>query len=187
MSSIELMEAFDFSSEELRVNRAGQLSARQKAILEREDLQQTIDLGCVLVIFAIVGGLLFGACALLFNVDALLQSIENILPFLVGGGGLFIVATVVVNIWGNIERRRQSLPDVLMVEGQITINEDEGGFNARHYLAIGDKTFRIQASMYDTLKVYKKDTAFRVYYARKLDRILSIEAEMDALPEGDTP
>jgi len=186
MSSLELMQAFDFSAEELRINRAGQLSTRQRVLVQRGDMQQTLDLGCALFFFAIIGGLGFGACALLFDVEALLQSIENILPFLLAGGGLFIVATLGVNIWGSIERRRQSLPDVLMVEGPITIREDEGGFNARHYLTIGEKEFRIKAEMYDALKAYSNETIFRVYYARTLDRIVSLEAETDALPAGES-
>jgi hypothetical protein len=179
MSSIELMKAFDFTPEELRINQAGQLSQRQKAQLDREDFQQTIDIGCVSVVFLIAGGLLFGVCALLFNVEALLASLENILPFVLIGGGLLVVATLVINVIGILERRQENRSDVLMQAGTLTLREEEGGFNARYFLTINDHEFRIRPEMYDTLTEYPDGEDFRVYYAHRLDRIVSVEAASD--------
>lgn len=182
MSTPELMQAFDFSAEELRVNRSGQLSPRQKAQLQKDDLQQTLDLGCALGVFAVGIGLVLAACSLLFNISALLQSFSIIAPFVLGGIVLLVIAALVVNWQGARERRQAGLGPVRVYEGPIQLREEEGGFNARYYLGINDDSFRIDAAGYDALIGFAPGTAFRVYVAFQFGRVLSIEAETDALP-----
>lgn len=179
MSSPQLMQAFDFTPEELRVNQAGQVSLRQKDMLEQIDTQQTLDIGCSLLAFAVLGGVLFLACALLFNVRALAASLSYILPVLGVVGVVFVVAALVFHFRGQADRR--NIPEVEIIEGAIMLEETAGGFNARQFLTIADRQLRIQAGMYDALKEYPPDVIFRVYYAHRFDKILSVEAESDYL------
>lgn len=183
MADPQLMQAFDFTAEELRANQAGQLAPRQKDILEQTDIQQTLDIGCALMVAVGVGALLFLACALLFNVGALVASLVNILPLIGAAAVALVVAVIVFQIRGQMERREQ--PDVVMLEGTPQIREEEGGYNARYFLTIADKTFRIRPQMYDTLapRLLSEDgqpsrtpEVFRVYYAYRFDKILSVES-----------
>lgn len=177
MSSPQLMQAFDFTPEELRINQSGQLSPRQKTLLDQIDIQQTLDMGCVFLVFGIGALLLFGICALLFNLQAVLLSIINILPLI----GLIVLGligmAIVYHYKGKQERRDQ--PDVLTIEGTITLKENDGGFNARQFLTISEHEFRITPQMYDTLKQYPQDELYRAYYTHAFNKILSIEAESD--------
>jgi hypothetical protein len=177
MSSPQLMQAFDFTPEELRVNQAGQISPRQQDILAQVDTQQTLDMGCALLVFAVFGGLLFLGCALLFNVNALLASLQYVLPVLGVAVVGFVGAALVFHFRGQAERR--NLPDVELLEGTITLEETAGGFNARQFLTVTGRQLRLTANMYDALKLYPEGTLFRVYYAHRFDRILSVEAESD--------
>ncbi|MFW5748506.1 MAG: hypothetical protein ACOCYT_02705 [Chloroflexota bacterium] len=186
MSSPELMNAFDFTPEELRINQAGQLSARQQAVVAQQDFQQTIDLGCALIVFALIGAFLFAGCALLFNIEAIFASLRNLMPFILVGGGGLVIAVLVVNWMGVRERARSGRPDVAMIEGTIDLRQSDGGFNARQYMVIDDKEFRIQGEMYDALQTYAPGTLFRVYYAWRVDRVMSVEAESDYLDRPDS-
>lgn len=177
MSSPQLMQAFDFTPEELRINQSGQLSPRQKSILDQIDTQQTLDLGCVFIVFGVGALLVFSACALFFNIQALLSSLLIILPLI----GVILVGIVVMAIIyhykGTQDRHDQS--DVVAEEGTISLKESDGGFNARQFLTINQNKFRITPQMYDLLKQYPQDTLYRVYYSHAFNKILSIEAESD--------
>jgi hypothetical protein len=177
MSSPQLMQAFDFTPEELRVNQSGQLSPRQQTILDQIDIQQTLDIGCVFIVFGGVGMLIFFACALFFNLQAVLSSLINILPLIAVLVVGFLIMAVVYHFKGRQERINQ--PDVLALEGTITLKESDGGFNARQFLIISEHEFRITPQMYDTLKQYPEATRYRVYYSQVFNKILSIEAESD--------
>lgn len=179
MSSPQLMQAFDFTPEELRINQSGQLSPRQRTMLDQIDTQQTLDIGCVLVVFTLVGMLIFFACALFFNLQALLSSLVNILPLIAVLVVGFLVVAVVYHFKGQQERRDQ--PDVLTLEGTITLKESDGGFNARQFLTINGHEFRITPPIYDTLKQYPEGVLYRIYYSQAFNKILSIEAESDYL------
>ncbi|TVR24715.1 MAG: hypothetical protein EA396_00640 [Anaerolineaceae bacterium] len=183
MADPQLMQAFDFTADELRANQAGQLSPRQKDILEQTDIQQTLDIGCAFAVAVGVGALLLLACALLFNVGALIASLVNILPLIGAAAVALVVAVIVFQVRGQMERRNQ--PDVVTLEGAPQIREEEGGYNARYFLTVADKTFRIRPEMYDalTLRLLDEDgqplptpEIFRVYYAYRFDKILSVES-----------
>lgn len=181
MSSPQLMQAFDFTPEELRINQSGQLSPRQKSILDQIDTQQTLDIGCVFLIFGIIAMLIFFGCALFFNIQALVSSLVNILPFIALTILAFIIMAIFYHYRGKQERRNQ--PDVLVHEGMVMLKESDGGFNARQFLTINGHQFRITPQMYDTLKKYREDDRYRVYYSHAFNKILAIEAESDYLNE----
>lgn len=179
MSSPRLMEAFDFTEDELTANRAGQLSPRQKQLLDRQDLRQTLDIGCALGVFAVIGLVIVGICSLLFNVSAMMSSIGVIAPFLLAGF-LILVAVVLFVNWQGVQERKRTMPgDVEIIEGPLYATLEGGGFNARGYLEIADRRFRIEPEMYDALRVYGQEATFRVYHAHRYGKIVAVEADQD--------
>lgn len=166
-----LQSVLQFTEDDLKANRAGQLTQHQRVILEQEDIQQSMDIGCALLVFGGIGLLFFAACALLFNVEALLIGVKSILPIILLAvmGGVLLV--VFVNFQG--ARERSKLPDVSSVEGQVTIRELKDGFKL--YMEIGGKSFRITDDLRDVLRTLPKDANFRVYYATKAFKPLSME------------
>lgn len=160
-----------FTENDLKANRAGQLTAQQRSELDQEDIQQSLDIGCALLIFAVIGALIFVACALLFNIEALLTGMRSILPLILVMGAGVVLLVIYANFQGM--RERSKMPDVSHVDGTLRLREAEGGF--RLYLDVGDKSFRITDDLRDALQTLPADATFRVYYATKAFKVLSLE------------
>lgn len=168
-------EIFDFTDEELRANRAGQIAPRQKVRLAQEDTQETLDLGCAV-------GILFGIamaslllCSVIFNLGMILETGVRVIPLLIPIG--FILAGVIayVNMQGNRERRQKYPMPVTALQGQWTLERIEGRSYDRYYLHIGDMRFRIQVIAYDILRQLDPNMPLVVYFASMSQKIMAVE------------
>lgn len=170
-------EHFDFTDDELRANRAGQLAPRQKVRLSQEDTQETLDLGCSLFILLAIAFMALVICGLIFNISTYAQLFFDSLPFLVPLGLLFGGVIMYVNYMGNRERRQKYPMAVTALRGEWSLEKIEGRAYDRYYVLIGGLKLKILMMPYDLLKKLDPTTPLVVYVESTSQKIVAMEID----------
>jgi len=170
-------EIFDFTDDELRANRVGQLAPRQKLRLSQEDTQETLDLGCSLFILLAIAFMALVICGLIFNISAYAQLLIDSLPFLIPLGLLFGGIVSYVNYMGKRERRQKYPMPVTALKGEWSLEKIEGRAYDRYYVVIGGLKLKILMMPYELLKKVDPNMHLTVYIESVSQKIVAVETD----------
>ncbi|GAB4529928.1 MAG: hypothetical protein OHK0046_50190 [Anaerolineae bacterium] len=181
-----LNEIFDFTPEELVINEHGKLSARQAALLKREENDENISLIFGLSIIGILTLVICGICAALYNIPVILQSISGLVIGFGAFAGVLLIAVLLVNWQGARERARQ--PKVSTVSGAVAFQATDGRSRTAYYLLVGDQTLPMTEMQYTGFQAFHRrqppDAPYRFYYATHRRKILAADM-VETLTEGE--
>jgi len=170
-------ELFDFTDDELRANRVGQLAPRQKAKLAQEDTQETLDLGCSLFLLLAIAFIALVICGLIFNISTYAQLFLDSLPFAIPIGLLFGGVILYVNYMGNRERRQKYPMPVTALKGEWSLEKIEGRAYDRYYIHIAGLKLKILMMPYDLLRKLDPNIHLTVYIESKSQKIVAVETD----------
>lgn len=172
-----LADVLDFTPDDLAANRAGEISARQQAILREQDAEETRSLLFGLAILTPIVMTACAVCALLVNVGAIIDWASDALPVLAGIIALIVIVVLVVNLLGRRERSR--LPAVIALEGPLLLHTDYQDTREIYYADIDEQSIKLEPLVMEGLRIYTSnyppDQPYRVYYAPRAAKILSAE------------
>jgi hypothetical protein len=165
----ELMNAFDFTAEDLTLNKSGQLSARQ---LDRlADWSRRTKIGSVIV------ALILGTVAVFVMLPiAQTLSLEGNVGRLIGGLALAAVALLFFSaLFDKQKIDIQSAQGKAQFVRRDTDTTDEDGIvttTTSHYVVIGGHEFTVKTKQYDA---FNQGHIYTVYHMQHPLGILSIE------------
>lgn len=168
-------EIFDFTDDELRANRAGQISPRQKFKLGKEDTQETLDIGCALFILLSIAFIALVLCGLLFDISAYIRAFVDGLPFIIPVVLLLVGGIFYVNHLGKRERRQKYPMPVTGLRGDWRLVVVEGRAYDRYYLSIDRLRLKISMNAYDVLRRLDPATPLVVYIESVSQKIVAME------------
>jgi hypothetical protein len=168
-------EIFDFTDDELRANRAGQISPRQKFKLGKEDTQETLDIGCALFILLSIAFITLVLCGLLFDISAYIRAFVDGLPFIIPVVLLLAGIIFYVNHLGRRERRQKYPMPVTALRGDWRLEVIEGRAYDRYYLLIDGLRLKILMNAYDVLRTLDPATPLVVYIESASQKIVAME------------
>lgn len=171
--------AFDFSQDELRLNRDGRLSARQ---LRRVETAQTVNyanLGCSLLLIGVFfgGGLII--FSLVFSIQFVLESLLEWVLILIP-----IVALGSFMIWranrvGATERAENNVYEITWLDGEFVLRIIQQEGQQQGVVLVHDVTFKLGWDGFTSLQKYLKmqpnGIRHRVYFEPKTQTLLSAE------------
>ena len=172
------MNLFDFTEQELKLNKRGQVSPRQ-----REWLNMTahgIRSSSWTGVYVTVGFLFLGLCIILAlylqNEDSRAALFSNLLNLLVFPATIVAVAAILAfSIW--LARRisqRLMNAQVQTARGKARLDEESGEGGTAYYVFVGKKKFAFGEDMSRTFKDGEK---YKVYYCKAgvFEMVLSLE------------
>ena len=160
-----LMDAFAFDEDDLEANQAGAFSRQQIARLNRDRRAQALGGMFILLAGIIALALGFGAVDFAFLTPALVV-------ILVGMSALFLGLPAA--IWLRAAKATADLREnrVAEAEGRVDLSVRAVQNAASYYLRIGDMRFGVKQAAFLAMK---NGDPYRIYYARRSKRILSVE------------
>jgi len=179
----DLHHLLNFTPEDLELNRHGEISARQQAMLRHADREETTGL---LIGLGIIGVLIVpfcAICAVLFNVRALLAWVNpTLVAVLLGIVGVFGLLMTYANWIGH--RQRSRAPQVVAaIDEWLDFRVEERGAHEYYYVRVGDAELRVPYETFAGLQRFQRDKApnllYRLYHTPHTNQILSIEMLVD--------
>ena len=172
------MNIFDFTEEDLKLNKRGYVSPRQ-----REWLQMTargIRSSSWTSVYVTVGFLFLGICVILAlylqNEDSRAALFSNPLNLLVFPATIVAVAAILAfSIW--LARRiseRLMNAQIQSAEGKIRLDEESSEGGTTYYVFVGKKKFAFGEDM---SRVFREGEKYKVYYCKAgvFELVLSLE------------
>ena len=172
------MNLFDFTEEDLKLNKRGQVSARQ-----REWLNMTargIRSSSWTSVYVTVGFLFLGLCIILAlymqNEDSRAALFSNPLNLLVFPATIIAVAAILAfSIW--LARRisqRLMNAHIQTAQGKVRLDEESGEGGTTYYVFVGKKKFAFGEDM---SRVFSEGERYKVYYCKAgvFEMVLSLE------------
>ena len=172
------MNLFDFTEEDLKLNKRGHVSPRQ-----REWLQMTargIRSSSWTSVYVTVGFLFLGICVILAlylqNEDSRAALFSNPLNLLVFPATIVAVAAILAfSIW--LARRiseRLMNAQIQSAEGKIRLDEESSEGGTTYYVFVGKKKFAFGEDM---SRVFREGEKYKVYYCKAgvFELVLSFE------------
>lgn len=174
------MTKFDFTEEEVRLNKKGILSPRQKGVIKA--MAHSIRSSSKSGVWLILGFMVLGLSIIIpLNLQGLNErNLPTIGPQLVAGlcFAIFAVLAVIVFMLFNSRRQAAKLEaaPVLSAEGVISHDSDyapSAGFRS-YYVYFGKKRFSFPNEMNRT---FPEGSTFRIYYCKvgQIELIMSFE------------
>ena len=172
------MNLFDFTEEELKLNKRGHVSPRQ-----REWLNMTargIRSSSWTSVYVTVGFLFLGLCIILAlylqNEDSRAALFANPLNLLVFPATIVVVAAILAfSIWlaRRISRWLMNA-QIQTVQGKIRLDEESGEGGTAYYVFVGKKKFTFGEDM---SHVFREGEKYKVYYCKAgvFEMVLSLE------------
>lgn len=170
-------EIFDFTDDELRANRVGQLSPRQKYKLAQEDTQETLEIGCALFLLLSITFLVLVLCGLIFDISAYVRAFIDGLPFILPVMLVLVGVIMYVNHVGKRERKQKYPMPVASLRGEWQLQVVEGRAYDRYYLHIAGLRLRILMNAYEVLRGLEPSTPLVVYIDSASQKIVSVEID----------
>ncbi len=172
------MNLFDFTEEDLKVNKRGQVSTRQ-----REWLNMTargIRSSSWTSVYVTVGFMSLGLCMILAlylqNEDSRAALFSNPLNLLVFPATIFAVAVILTLSILYMRRLADRLAgaQILSAQGKARLDEENGKGGTTYYVFVGKKKFAFGEDMSRTFKEGEK---YKVYYCKSgvYEMVLSLE------------
>ena len=172
------MNLFDFTEEDLKLNKRGQISPRQRewlnmtarGIRSMSGMNATIG----------VGFLFFGLCITLGlylqNEDTRAALVANPLNLLVFPVTVFIVAVILALsiFFARRQANRLAGAQIQTAQGQVRLDEESGEGGITYYVFVGKKKFAFSEDM---SRVFRDEEKYKVYYCKSgvYEMILSLE------------
>jgi hypothetical protein len=172
------MNLFDFNEEELKLNRQGKVSPRQREWLNMT-ARGILSLSGMNVTIAI-GFLFFGLCLILGlylqNEDTRAALFANPLNLLVFPATVLAVALILTLSILYMRRLANRLTgaQVQTAQGKIRLDEEHGEGGTAYYVFVGKKKFAFGEDM---SRVFKEGGKYKVYYCKSsvYEMVLSLE------------
>lgn len=174
------MTKFDFSEEEIQLNKKGMLSSRQKEVIKAmaEGIRSSSKSG----VWIILGFMILGLGIIIpLNLQGLnARSLQVLGPQMVGGLCFTVAAVLAMIALMLFISRRQAakleVAQVLSAEGVISHDSDyssSGSFRT-YYVYFGKKRFSFPDEMN---RVFPEGSRFRIYYCKvgQIELIMSFE------------
>lgn len=172
------MNLFDFTEEDLKLNKRGQISPRQ-----REWLNMTargIRGSSWTSVYVTVGFMFLGLCIILAlylqNEDSRAALFSNPLNLLVFPATIIAVAVILTLSILYMRRLANRLAgaQVQSAQGQVRLDEESGEGGTTYYVFVGKKKFAFGEDMSRTFKEGEK---YKVYYCKSgvYEMVLSLE------------
>jgi len=161
------MNLFDFTEEELKLNKRGQVSPRQ-----REWLNMTargIRSSSWTSVYVTVGFLFLGLCIILAlylqNEDSRAALFSNPLNLLVFPATIVAVAAILAFSISYMRKLANRLAgaQVQTAQGKIRLDEESGEGGTAYYVFVGKKKFAFGEDM---SRVFKEGEKYKVYYCK---------------------
>ncbi len=174
------MTKFDFTNEELQLNKKGILSQRQKGVLKSmaHGIRASSKSGVWVILFFLALGICIMLALFLQNVDV--QRLQTLGPQLAVGLCFTVFAVFGITVLSIFLSRRQAakleVAPVLSAEGAISHDSDyssSGGFRT-YYVYFGKKRFSFPDDMsYE----FPEGSQYRIYYCKvgQIELIMSFE------------
>jgi hypothetical protein len=174
------MTEFDFTEEEVQLNRKGVLSPRQKQVLKStaHGMRASSKNGVWIILFFLFLGLCITLAVFLQSMDR--RSLQALAPQMAIGLCFTVFAVFVITALGIIFTRRQAakleVAQLLSAEGIIRHDSSyssESAFTS-YYVYFGKKRFSFADEMGH---VFPEGAKFRVYYCKvgQIEMIMSFE------------
>lgn len=168
----QVTAVFDFSTEELALNRAGRLSERQRGTLKFNLLEYLKRVGLA-VLVAIIGSVL-GTIGILFGGEPIVGDINWWVVY-----GIIALGTVVAIIWLSASQVRawQDARDgtVTTVQGMVKIIEPTGGQFTIGGFQVRDDVFRdLTQEQFELMRTLKGEKV-TVYISPRVRRFMALE------------
>ena len=173
-----MMNLFDFTEEELKLNQRGQVSARQRQWLNvtargmrsMSGMNATIGVGFLFLGLCITLGLY------LQNEDTRAALFANPLNRLVFPVTIFVVAVILSLSIFSARRQANRLAgaQIQSAQGQIRLAEEHGEGGITYYVFVGKKKFAFGEDM---SRVFREGEKYKVYYCKSgvYELVLSLE------------
>ena len=172
------MNLFDFTEEDLQLNKRGQVSPRQ-----REWLNMTargIRSTSWTSVYVTVGFMFLGLCIILAlylqNEDSRAALFSNPLNLLVFPATILAVAVILTLSILYMRRlsNRLAAAQVQLAQGKIRLDEESGEGGTAYYVFVGKKKFAFGEDM---SRVFREGEKYKVYYCKSgvYEMILSYE------------
>jgi hypothetical protein len=172
------MNLFDFTEQELKLNKRGQVSPRQRKLLNMT--ARGIRSSSWTSVYVTVGFLFLGLCIILAlylqNEDSRAALFSNPLNLLVFPATIFAVAVILTLsiLYMRKLANRLAGAQVQSAQGKIRLDEESGEGGTAYYVFVGKKKFAFGEDMSRTFKEGEK---YKVYYCKSgvYEMILSLE------------
>lgn len=173
------MSSFDFTAEEVQLNRKGILSARQKNVLKAMagGMRQSSKSGIWITLFFVLLGLCLMLAVMAKSFDA--SRWQTLGPQFAVGFCFSIAAVFFIITLGIFFTRRNAAKleasSVLTAEGAISHDSGYSEATSRYYYVyFGDKRFTFPDDM---SRVFPEGAVFRIYYCKAglVELIMSFE------------
>ena len=172
------MNLFDFTEEDLKLNKRGQVSPRQ-----REWLQMTargIRSSSWTSVYVTVGFLFLGLCIIsalyLQNEDSRAALFSNPLNLLVFPATIFAVAVILALsiFYARRLANRLAGAQIQSAQGKVRLDEESGEGGTTYYVFVGKKKFAFGEDM---SRVFREGEKYKVYYCKAgvFEMVLSLE------------
>ena len=159
-----LMETFDFSEDDLDVNRMGQLSRRQAVRLNKQRQTQVLGATGILIVGIFTVLVIFGVVSAARMTYQALSTLAGLsLFFLLPSWIIWSRASKLIN---DLQRNR-----VAIIEGLVDLSV-QGVQTANYLLHVGDTSFTVKQKMF---LAFKNGDPYRIYYTPHSQQILSVE------------
>ena len=174
------MTKFDFSEEELQLNKKGMLSSRQKGVLKAMagSLRSSWRSGIWVILFFMGLGTCIISASFLRGMD--MEKLRVMGPQMLIGLCFAVFAVFAIIAFGVFTSYRQAakleIAPVLVAEGVISHGRDSSANSGitSHYVYFGKKRFSFPSDMSRT---FSEGATFRVYYCKvgQIELIMSFE------------
>jgi hypothetical protein len=172
------MNLFDFTEEELNLNKRGQISPRQRDWLNMT--ARGIRSSSWTSVYVTVGFLFLGLCIILAlylqNEDSRAALFANPLNLLVFPATILAVAVILTLSILYMRRLANRLAgaQVQSTEGKVRLDEESGEGGTAYYVFVGKKKFAFGEDMSRT---FKEGERYKVYYCKSgvYEMVLSLE------------
>ena len=172
------MNLFDFNEEELKLNRQGKVSPRQREWLN--NMARGIHSLSGMNVTIAIGFLFFGLCLILGlylqNEDTRAALFANPLNLLVFPATILVVAIILTLSILYMRRLANRLAgaQVQTAQGKIRLDEEHGEGGTAYYVFVGRKKFAFGEDM---SRVFREGEKYKVYYCKSgaYEMVLSLE------------
>ena len=175
-NQLVLEQAFEFTPDELALNRAGRLSPAQKAKLAQYRQMRGCGRRAALIAFSLTA---VGLAVMPFLVEG--PGMEQARPFIWGPAALFFVIALLALLLDYLSGRDLAQGRINVMEGQVKVwskrvKSHYGNLGAAYYLKVGRKKYQLETA--NRMQALRDGGPYRFYFVSngRVPIILSVEA-----------
>lgn len=170
------MQAFDFTSDDLQLNRAGKISERQHARLQAGKSVDLAGLSGGVFIVGVIVVVVLGLCSWMLNLRVILESQAPLLAIVTVIIVVIALLMAYANWVGARERKNTgNFGSALVTEGTVSLRVLQRVTGDECFMKIGYDEFEIPTSAFNLLQQTAATSHYRVYYDSQTQSVLSVE------------